>query len=57
VLRGAGGSFSHADGRPLAYNTGDVNQAGCLIASHGVVHGEVCRRARAALAAELEGHQ
>jgi len=32
-----------------------VNQAGCLIASHGVVHGEVCRRALAALAAEPKG--
>jgi 3'(2'), 5'-bisphosphate nucleotidase len=57
VLRAAGGAFSHADGRPLAYNTGDLNQAGCLIASHGVVHGEVCRRALAALAAEPQEQQ
>ena len=57
VLRAAGGAFSHADGRPLAYNTGDLNQAGCLIASHGVLHGEVCRRALAALAAEPEEQQ
>ena len=55
VLRAAGGAFSHADGRALAYNTGDVNQAGCLIASHGAVHGEVCRRALADLAVEREG--
>ena len=50
VLRAAGGAFSHADGRALAYNTGDVNQAGCLIASHGSSHGEICRRALASLA-------
>jgi 3'(2'), 5'-bisphosphate nucleotidase len=51
VLRAAGGAFSHADGRPLLYNTGDVRQAGCLIASHGPAHAEICRRAAAALGA------
>ena len=50
VLRAAGGSFSHADGRPLTYNTGDVRQAGCLIASHGPNHEELCARSAAALA-------
>jgi hypothetical protein len=50
VLLAAGGGFSHADGRPLAYNSGDVRQVGCLIASHGPAHAEVCRRARLALA-------
>ena len=45
VLRAAGGAFSHADGRPLSYDTGDVRQAGCLIASHGPAHAELCRRA------------
>ncbi len=50
VLRAAGGAFSHADGRALAYNTGDVRQAGCLIASHGPAHAELCARAAAALA-------
>ncbi len=49
VLRAAGGAFSHADGRPLTYNTGDVRQAGCLIASHGPAHAVLCERARAAL--------
>jgi 3'(2'), 5'-bisphosphate nucleotidase len=51
VLRAAGGAFSHADGRPLAYNRGDGLQAGCLIASHGPQHAELCRRAREAMAA------
>lgn len=49
VLRAAGGSFSHADGRPLTYNTGDGRQAGCLIASHGPAHSILCERATAAM--------
>jgi 3'(2'), 5'-bisphosphate nucleotidase len=50
VLRAAGGAFSHADGRPLTYNSGHGLQAGCLIASHGLAHGWLCGRAAAALA-------
>jgi 3'(2'), 5'-bisphosphate nucleotidase len=50
VLLAAGGAFSHADGRPLHYNTGDVRQAGCLIAGHGPAHGELCRRAATCMA-------
>jgi 3'(2'), 5'-bisphosphate nucleotidase len=50
VLQAAGGAFTHADGRPLTYNTGDVRQAGCLIASHGSAHGELCRIAAEAMA-------
>jgi 3'(2'), 5'-bisphosphate nucleotidase len=50
LLRAAGGRFSHADGRPLTYNTGDVRQAGCLIASHGPCHVELCERAQTAMA-------
>jgi 3'(2'), 5'-bisphosphate nucleotidase len=50
VLRAAGGAFSHADGAPLTYNTGDVRQAGCLIASHGLAHAELCERAAVAMA-------
>lgn len=50
VLRAAGGAFSHADGRALRYNDGDIRQAGCLIASHGASHIELCERAAAAMA-------
>ena len=50
VLRAAGGAFSHADGRALSYNDGDIRQAGCLIASHGASHQELCERAAAAMA-------
>jgi 3'(2'), 5'-bisphosphate nucleotidase len=49
-LRAAGGAFSHADGRALAYNSGDVRQAGCLIASHGPAHAELCEKAADAMA-------
>ena len=50
VLRAAGGAFTHADGRALSYNDGDVLQAGCLIASHGAAHLQLCERAAAAMA-------
>jgi 3'(2'), 5'-bisphosphate nucleotidase len=49
VLRAAGGAFTHADGRALTYNSGDVRQAGCLIASHGASHTALCERAAAAM--------
>jgi len=35
VLLAAGGAFTHADGRPLLFNTGRLEQAGCLVARHG----------------------
>jgi 3'(2'), 5'-bisphosphate nucleotidase len=50
VLLAAGGAFCHADGVALLYNTGHGLQAGCLIASHGPAHAELCRRALGALA-------
>ena len=50
VLRAAGGAFSHADGRALTYNDGDIRQAGCLIASHGPSHHQLCETAAAAMA-------
>jgi 3'(2'), 5'-bisphosphate nucleotidase len=51
VLRAAGGAFTHADGRVLTYNTGDVRQAGCLIASHGPSHAALCERTAEAMEA------
>jgi 3'(2'), 5'-bisphosphate nucleotidase len=42
ILTEAGGAFTHADGSPLIYNTGDVNQWGCLVASNGTCHAELC---------------
>ena len=49
VLLAAGGAFTHADGRELTYNTGDVRQAGCLIASHGKAHTTLCEKAARAM--------
>lgn len=51
ILTEAGGKFTHADGSPLMYNTGDVNQWGCLIASNGQYHTELCQQASEILAA------
>ncbi|TCD59548.1 3'(2'),5'-bisphosphate nucleotidase CysQ [Synechococcus sp. BS56D] len=50
VLLAAGGRFTHADQASLTYNTGDVRQAGCLIASHGKAHAELGERATRAMA-------
>ena len=38
VITAAGGGLTHADGRPLIYNTGEIRQSGGLIASHGLNH-------------------
>ena len=46
----SGGRFTHADQADLTYNTGDVRQAGCLIASHGKAHAELGERATRAMA-------
>lgn len=45
ILTEAGGRFTHADGRDLQYNTGDVHQWGCLIASNGRCHEQLCHEA------------
>jgi 3'(2'), 5'-bisphosphate nucleotidase len=51
ILTEAGGKFTHANGQLLRYNTGDVNQWGCLIASNGgSYHAELCTTAAQILA-------
>lgn len=50
ILTEAGGKFTHADGSPLRYNQGDVNQWGCLIASNGTCHEQLCAAASQLLA-------
>ena len=57
VLLAAGGRFTHADQAELTYNTGDVHQAGCLIASHGKTHAELGERATRAMAEIDPGFQ
>ena len=57
VLLAAGGRFTHADLSDLTYNTGDVRQAGCLIASHGKTHVALGERATRAMAEIDPGFQ
>ena len=57
VLLAAGGAFTHADGQLLTYNTGDVRQAGCLIASHGPAHAALCAQSAKAMATIDPGFQ
>lgn len=42
ILTEAGGRFTHADGSLPRYNQGDVNQWGCLIATNGICHDQLC---------------
>lgn len=42
ILTEAGGAFTRVDGSPLIYNTGDVSQWGCLVASNGICHANLC---------------
>ena len=45
LIEAAGGIFSHADGRNLIYQNPNYSQSGCLIASHGKSHDEICQKA------------
>ncbi len=51
ILTEAGGKFTHFDGQPLLYNTGDINQWGGLLASNGEFHELLCQEATKILAA------
>ena len=57
VLLAAGGAFTHADQAELTYNTGDVRQAGCLIASHGKAHAALCDQSAEAMSRIDPGFQ
>ncbi len=50
ILTEAGGKFTHFDGTPLHYNTGDINQWGGLFASSSQDHEILCQQAQAILA-------
>ena len=45
LIEAAGGLFSHADGTNLIYKNPTYSQSGCLIASHGKSHQEICQKA------------
>ena len=45
IIQAAGGEFTHADGSNLIYqNSNNFSQSGCLIASHGKNHQEICHK-------------
>jgi 3'(2'), 5'-bisphosphate nucleotidase len=50
ILTEAGGKFTHFDGTPLQYNTGDINQWGALLASSSEYHEILCQQAQEILA-------
>ncbi|WP_392531405.1 3'(2'),5'-bisphosphate nucleotidase CysQ [Nostoc sp. C117] len=50
ILTEAGGQFTHFDGTPLEYNTGDINQWGGLLASNGEYQEVLCQEAESILA-------
>ncbi|MHC5832004.1 MAG: inositol monophosphatase family protein, partial [Nostoc sp.] len=50
ILTEAGGKFTHFDGTPLHYNTGDINQWGGLLASNAEYHEVLCEEAERILA-------
>ncbi|MBD2385579.1 3'(2'),5'-bisphosphate nucleotidase CysQ family protein [Cylindrospermum sp. FACHB-282] len=45
ILTEAGGKFTHFDGTPLQYNTGDINQWGGMLASNGQYQEALCKQA------------
>lgn len=50
ILTEAGGKYTHFDGTPLQYNTGDVSQWGGILASNGQCHQALCQEAEKILA-------
>tara|TARA_Y100001968_G_scaffold41447_1_gene31571 strand:+ start:139 stop:1047 length:909 start_codon:yes stop_codon:yes gene_type:complete len=45
LIEAAGGKFTHADGKFLSYLNSSCSQSGCLIASHGKSHKQICHKA------------
>ena len=45
LIEAAGGKFTHADGKNLSYLNPTYSQSGCLIASHGKAHKQICDKA------------
>ncbi len=44
IIEAAGGAFTHANERNLSYENPDYSQRGCLIASHGKSHKNICQK-------------
>ena len=49
ILTEAGGKFTYVDGKPVFYNQGDVKRWGCIVATNGHCHEEICDKATAML--------
>lgn len=50
ILTEAGGKFTYVNGDPVFYNQGDVKRWGCIVATNGHCHEELCAKATAMLA-------
>ncbi len=53
LIEAAGGKFSHADGTNLVYKNPKYSQSGCLIASHGKSHQNICQKAMVFFSLEI----
>jgi 3'(2'), 5'-bisphosphate nucleotidase len=47
ILTEAGGKFTYINGNPVFYNQGDVKRWGCIVATNGQCHEELCSKAAA----------
>ncbi|MGL5793642.1 MAG: 3'(2'),5'-bisphosphate nucleotidase CysQ family protein [Waterburya sp.] len=47
ILTEAGGKFTYINGDPVFYNQGDVKRWGCIVATNGQCHEELCNKAAA----------
>ena len=49
ILTEAGGKFTYINGDPVFYNQGDVKRWGCIVATNGKCHEDICAKATATL--------
>lgn len=47
ILTEAGGKFTYVNGDPVFYNQGDVKRWGCIVATNGNCHEDLCEKATA----------
>ena len=51
ILTEAGGKFTYVNGDPVYYNQGDVKRWGCIVATNGHCHEDICSKAAATIEA------